>query len=285
MTVFISYARLDEEFVLRLANDLRKNKVSVWIDQLDIPLGSAWDTAIEEALETSSHFLLVISQTSRNSRNVLDEIAFAVEKEKTIITVLIDDSEPPLRVRRINFIDFRGNYDNALQQLVSILPSSETRDTTSLSLRDKVSSNPPSLLDVATSPHSPYVLLGHAAETCDDDDITGVWKGLTGTMELVCKDGVVTGDYDWKGHDRVGHIVGVLNQNVIKFQWNWDLSPERGNGFFIFSRGESPNEDRHLNGSWFMEYQKIDLDDVINNKLHPDLNNPWRYTKTSSTQE
>ena len=49
--VFISYARTDGEFALRLAQDLRAADVDVWLDQLDIRAGDPWDQAVEQALE------------------------------------------------------------------------------------------------------------------------------------------------------------------------------------------------------------------------------------------
>lgn len=37
MTTFISYSRVNSEFVVRLAKDLKAAGFDVWLDQLDIP--------------------------------------------------------------------------------------------------------------------------------------------------------------------------------------------------------------------------------------------------------
>jgi hypothetical protein len=37
---FLSYARDDSEFALKLANALRVAHANIWIDQLDIPAGN-----------------------------------------------------------------------------------------------------------------------------------------------------------------------------------------------------------------------------------------------------
>ena len=42
-SVFVSYARLDQDFVLQLAQALKEQGVSIWIDQWDIPLGANWN--------------------------------------------------------------------------------------------------------------------------------------------------------------------------------------------------------------------------------------------------
>ena len=41
--VFISYAREDDDFVLKLATELKDRGISVWLDQWDIPAGADWD--------------------------------------------------------------------------------------------------------------------------------------------------------------------------------------------------------------------------------------------------
>lgn len=122
MLVFVSYSRQNSEFVLRLVTDLRGKNIPLWLDQTDIPTGKRWDREIEKALETATHFLLVMSQASNDSDNVRDEIDFAIDAGKPIIPILLDDSRPPLRVRRMQYTDFRGEYAPALQKLLGVLP-------------------------------------------------------------------------------------------------------------------------------------------------------------------
>jgi carbonic anhydrase len=47
---FLSYAREDSAFVLRLAANLKVQGANVWMDQLDIPPGRQWDREVERAL-------------------------------------------------------------------------------------------------------------------------------------------------------------------------------------------------------------------------------------------
>ena len=81
-TAFLSYSRDDSAFARRLAEDLKKAGASVWLDQLDIEPGEEWDSAIEEALVQSPRMLLVLSPSSVKSRNVRNEIAFALDNQK-----------------------------------------------------------------------------------------------------------------------------------------------------------------------------------------------------------
>ena len=119
--IFCSHARVDTEFVLKLANDLRSAGVRLWIDQLDIPPGDRWDSAVENALMASSCLLVVLSSASVVSQNVLDEVAFALENQKKIVPVLHSRCAIPFRIQRLQYIDFTATYNHGFAQLLSAL--------------------------------------------------------------------------------------------------------------------------------------------------------------------
>ena len=118
---FFSYSREDQDFALRLAGDLKAAGAVVWIDQLDIPRGQRWDRAVQSALNNCPRMLVILSPSSVDSENVLDEIDLALEKHKTIIPVFYRDCEIPLRLRRVQHIDFRNDYDRGLKVVLKDL--------------------------------------------------------------------------------------------------------------------------------------------------------------------
>jgi TIR domain-containing protein len=81
-TAFVSYCRADSEFALKLAADLKAAGAGVWIDQRDIAPGQVWDEAIEEAVNQSPCMLVILSPTWVRSRNVRNELAFALDEQK-----------------------------------------------------------------------------------------------------------------------------------------------------------------------------------------------------------
>ena len=115
---FISYCRDDQEFVLRLAQDLKAAGAAVWLDQLDIKPGSSWDNAVEDALLSAPQMLVVLTPTSVKSENVRDEISYALKQGKTVIPVLYMECVIPLRLERKHHIDFRANYASGLATLL-----------------------------------------------------------------------------------------------------------------------------------------------------------------------
>ena len=120
-TAFFSYSRDDSEFALRLAEDLKSAGASVWLDQLDIKAGEEWDRSIEDALTRASRMLLILSPSSVRSRNVRNEISFALDEEKSIVPILYRDCTVPLQLQRVQYIDFRTDYAQGLKALLRSL--------------------------------------------------------------------------------------------------------------------------------------------------------------------
>jgi len=59
--LFISYSHQDLPFVDELVHHLKDQRISVWFDQGMLRLGDSFSNSVQEALERSKHFLLVIS--------------------------------------------------------------------------------------------------------------------------------------------------------------------------------------------------------------------------------
>ncbi len=124
--VFVSYSRKDQEFVLKLCADLKREGVVVWLDQFDLIGGQAWDVAIENALEKATHLLLVLSKSSVDSQNVRNEVGAALDKGKIVVPIMIENCTPPLRVYSLQQIDFRSDYEAGFRKILSLLPKSNS---------------------------------------------------------------------------------------------------------------------------------------------------------------
>ena len=119
--VFVSYARADSAFALRLAADLKAKGANVWLDQLDLQPGRQWDREIEQALTMCNEMLVILSPAAVESNNVMDEIGFALDEGKTVIPVLQEECRCPFRLRRIQYIDFKSDYEKGLAALLTAL--------------------------------------------------------------------------------------------------------------------------------------------------------------------
>ncbi len=120
-SIFFSYSKVDSEFVLNLAKDLRKAGADVWLDQLDIKPGSRWDRSIENALDAAETLLVVLSKSSVDDNDVMDEVSFALEEGMTVVPVLLEQCDIPFRIRRLQFADFSTDKKKGVQTLTRAL--------------------------------------------------------------------------------------------------------------------------------------------------------------------
>jgi hypothetical protein len=119
--VFFSYSRDDSAFVLDLANRLRIEGIDLWLDKFDIPMGMAWDNAVEQALKSCPTFLVVLSPSSVASTHVMDEVAYALGRHKVVIPVLARACEIPFRLSRLQYVDFTVDRERAIKKLLGVL--------------------------------------------------------------------------------------------------------------------------------------------------------------------
>lgn len=118
---FLSYARADASFALRLAGDLKAAGVDVWVDQLDILPSQRWDRTLETALRGAAGVLVILSPRSVASENVMDEVGFAIDQRKDVIPVLHERCDVPIRLSRFQHVDFTRDYAAALARCKSAL--------------------------------------------------------------------------------------------------------------------------------------------------------------------
>jgi len=118
---FLSYAREDAEFVLRLAKDLRVGGAGVWVDQLDIAPGQRWDRAVEDALAKCLELVVILSPAAVESTNVMDEVSLALEDGKMVVPVLHSQCKVPFRLRRLQYVDLSLDYKAGLDRLLETL--------------------------------------------------------------------------------------------------------------------------------------------------------------------
>lgn len=122
--VFISYSRKDKVIVHRIANLLRDNGFSVWMDIDGIESGEAYRGIIVDAIEKSKVILFFSSESSNVSRWTCKEIILAGEMNKYIIPIKLDSSDYNHNIRielvDLDFIDLSvsRNRDASISRLI-----------------------------------------------------------------------------------------------------------------------------------------------------------------------
>jgi hypothetical protein len=110
--IFISYSRTDSSFVRQLSTYLHQEEVPPWVDN-QLEYGDSWQQLIVERIRRCIVFLIVMSEQSRQSHFVRDEIKLALQEKKTVIPIWIG-GEQFVELTGLQFVDARrvGWQDN-----------------------------------------------------------------------------------------------------------------------------------------------------------------------------
>jgi eukaryotic-like serine/threonine-protein kinase len=96
--VFVSYSHDDKAAVELEITALAGRGIRVYYDEGIYP-GHAWHEDLANAIETCSVFLMFVTPRSVASNNCQRELAFALDSNRTILPVLLEDTELPSSIR------------------------------------------------------------------------------------------------------------------------------------------------------------------------------------------
>lgn len=97
--IFISYAHKDSQKVLPILDVLNERGFRIWYDA-GIEAGTEWPAYIEEHLNNASVVLVFMTPNTIESRNCRNEINFALELNKEVLVIYLEDT-PLLKGMRL----------------------------------------------------------------------------------------------------------------------------------------------------------------------------------------
>ena len=126
--VFISHSIEDKKIAHLLCQHLEENGIKCWIAPRDIPTGRVWFEEIPGAIHDTKIVILLLSQNSNNSDNVMREIVTACNSDCKIFPVRIEKIEPSAGLKFLitiwQYIDiFPGDMNENIQPLIKQLKS------------------------------------------------------------------------------------------------------------------------------------------------------------------
>jgi WD40 repeat protein len=125
--VFLSYRRIDKQFVQQLVQALRDRGKDVWVDWEDIAPGSPnFNQDLLTGIEGSDALVLVLSPDYLLSEYCLAELNYAHKNNKKLIPVVyraVPDADLPESIRTINHIFFNkeDSFEQALEKVIFAL--------------------------------------------------------------------------------------------------------------------------------------------------------------------
>lgn len=120
--VYVCYHRADEVFALDISMALHEARVSVWMDEMDVPeTADDWRSAVDTALRACGAMLLVLSPDLVNDADALNEYRRFIEAGKIVIPVLHRACDTSRLFLLLPIIDFRQSPEGGLHQLKMLL--------------------------------------------------------------------------------------------------------------------------------------------------------------------
>lgn len=116
-TIYLNYTQADEALAQRLAEDLEKSGLAVWLHDHDSDTN--WSSGVHPALKECQHMVFILSQAGLSAEDVEGAWTFFRENRKAIIIAQVEDVAPPDRIRRSPRFNFDGNdYKTTMRQMV-----------------------------------------------------------------------------------------------------------------------------------------------------------------------
>lgn len=123
MSIVISYAHEDSDFVDDLAANLFKSRVPVWVDRWELKIGDSILRKIESAIRDADALLVVLSKASVESEWCKKELTAGLVRELEaksvfVLPIVVDDCDIPLFLKDKLHADFRKDKDKALKDIL-----------------------------------------------------------------------------------------------------------------------------------------------------------------------
>ncbi len=132
-SIFLSYSHADQHFVRRLAADLGRHNVPVWVDEGEMMVGDSLLRKIAEGIDEVDFVGAVISASSVESPWVQKELEMAMTQEikgrrVKVLPLRLDDCVVPSYLDGKIYADFRDHrhYDAALSEILRPLGAEGT---------------------------------------------------------------------------------------------------------------------------------------------------------------
>ncbi|AFY36498.1 WD40 repeat-containing protein [[Leptolyngbya] sp. PCC 7376] len=127
--VFLSYSEHDQNVMQVVARRLRREAQTIWTNTTDIKTGADFQQEINHGIERADTIVFLISEDSLNSIYCQQELEYAAELNKRIISLLVcptDIEKIPEKWRSLQFIDIANTenpeqYEQGLTRLIKSL--------------------------------------------------------------------------------------------------------------------------------------------------------------------
>ena len=217
--IFLCHSSDDGDTAMDICSGLEDWDIDVWIAPRDEPEGGEWANYIMEAISSCHGLVFLSSESAYESKNTIRELSNAGKKEKPIIPVLIDETEPP--------DEFRFYFNHVQWIKVDIPPTDADHQT----IADAVGTRCPKI-----EPSEP-------SAGAVDRQLSDAVRELTENRDSV------TADLVEVLHEYVGYVPADLSERSEEFVEDLSQSLKRLENEYVIIFSQSGMERTQLIGN------------------------------------
>lgn len=121
--LYVSYPPEDYEFAHRLVDDLQAVGYMVFVDAVSEAGTFQWAAETRHAIRDCGAMLMILSPAEGRRFGIRHEGVLAKRRHKPVYVLLRSQGDLPRYLHDAQMVDFTGDYDLAVQQLLAVLPS------------------------------------------------------------------------------------------------------------------------------------------------------------------
>ena len=130
MKVFLSYSLFDKNVAKDISSRLEKEGHSI-LHPIKVKEGDNYITKINDELENAEAFIIVLSNSAKESTRVQREISSIIfgelsKRNRIVIPVIIDNVELPQYLANYLYVDLIADFENGIDRIVQSLASPRT---------------------------------------------------------------------------------------------------------------------------------------------------------------
>jgi hypothetical protein len=120
--VFISYRHKDKKIVEQIVKSLRYKRFNIYYDEDVVKIGDNIRDTILENIKKSDVIIIILSKDNKEDSFLNKELKAAIEQKKKILPVITDyDTEIPIELKDIKYVNFAMGYDENMRKLIKSL--------------------------------------------------------------------------------------------------------------------------------------------------------------------
>ena len=124
--IFLSHSDRDRNFVVKLANAMRRHGLPVWYSRTDIVGSRQWHDEIGHALQRCDWFLLVLSPSAVESVWVKRELLYSLDQNRLADRIVPIEYQPcdyerlSWTLPSLQIINFKGTFEQGCRDLLRV---------------------------------------------------------------------------------------------------------------------------------------------------------------------